>query len=1042
VVLPLLLDFLTKYRPRVGQILLGFEKGSWTDKDLRRLENLVVQNTDDPGTARDFLRVLRKACGLYVVRERKGLNLPWIPVVLAEPKNPFRFNLSKMLERYAAWKRLLEAQLTELSANEQLLGDDRGPSVEMVLVSAILYGGLHNIPSLVALIRAVPDMANRTIVVDGRMHIELSLSWRGIRDMELRRWQPDPLTATLWSHIRVERAVDLLQPQTGTVPPDISDRDLARRISRLLRDGIGQTPAKGGEVPRGGLAGLLRATQTVAHIELPSVLAAYSSRNLVSHSLRRGALQRLSKGALPIIETSLLQSVPEKAHEVSSHEVEPRVSEEHEQPWLRDLCGLMRGKDRNVMCNELAVRMVSGDTNLFARRMADFCDSLLVVRKVGGKLRSPASAGTVVKLIARHMEGPLNGRDPADLTTEALETLYTQMIESIPVPLEGMTSTGKPPHALRERSDLARALLEFHRYMIGRHEKGAIEDGGFFRAEAGLVAVDANILTMEDYTAVLDEIEDTWPSTDYPERKQIARQLVILGFRCGLRRMEALRLPIRDLVSGSPMELLIRPMKTRKLKSRNAVRRLPIGFLTIEAELKELLEWCDARTSDQSVPAPRFLFGNARKQLDVVPQTIFEQINQILRKVTEDPTIHFHHLRHSFATWTWLSLMLADMTKPPDLFPHLEMTTAWLRESAAFRSKLYGHGMVTRKHTYMLAQLLGHGSPATSMEHYVHCADWLLYLHLERSSLMRPEQSHVLLASGRPRQTTSRWTLNQPAHAIPLRLWSQRVLKRSSQSKSKSQGPREGNASERIPVQPQPDTEWIRRAYDFLYTCVTFERPREEAARKYGFDDVASRRILMRAHYVCDIRSGSARRRHRLESFTPDRRRSDEERILACPRRPTNPLDKEVVERFSSTLEVLANNEPEMVHRALHCYVRHVWNSRDLMVLHDLSEANDGKAYVELLMRLGVPRKDIRWASFSRHERSSSLASWKRAFSLNRHNRIERIRPPNNRGDAAEAWFGIAPRFHLEADGNRAANPGTFGFRFLMLMGFITFGRI
>jgi hypothetical protein len=122
--------------------------------------------------------------------------------------------------------------------------------------------------------------------------------------------------------------------------------------------------------------------------------------------------------------------------------------------------------------------------------------------------------------------------------------------------------------------------------------------------------------------------------------------------------------------------------------------------------------------------------------------------------------------------------MLADLSDPPDLFPHLEKTTAWLRDGKAFRNKLYRNGMPTRKHTFMLAQLLGHGSPATSMEHYVHVADWLLYPYLQRSTMMRSPDALIALASGRPRQTTERWRSNCDSMAIPVRLLEEETIER------------------------------------------------------------------------------------------------------------------------------------------------------------------------------------------------------------------------------------------------------------------------
>lgn len=448
----------------------------------------------------------------------------------------------------------------------------------------------------------------------------------------------------------------------------------------------------------------------------------------------------------------------------------------------------------------------------------------LAVRAASGKRLSVHSARQFVLDIARSLGCFLDDQDPAVLNTESLEAIYTQMIESTGVPAEGRAEGNSPSPGRTRRGDLSRALLEFHRYMMARHGKGPLEDQGLPRAASGLVPVDANLLTIEDYYAVLDDIDKTWTVTDFPERRRIARVLVILGFRCGLRRLEALHLPLGDLLPGDAPELLIRPSDLRGVKSRNALRRLPLCMLLTENELSEVLAWRNVRVIVQGCAPSGFLFGNAREGLDVLPQSIFEQINEILRKVTGDETMHFHHLRHSFATWTLLRLMLADMENPPDLFPHLAMTSAWLREAPAFRQAIYRQGVPTRKHAYLLAQLLGHGSPATSMEHYVHMADMLLAAYIERSPLMRPAESLVMLGSGIPRGTAQRWASAGGVMAIPLELWAKR---RSKQTVARESVPRDRrkNGSNIPPGRDPQASQWIDAVWDFLYVAETSGRP-------------------------------------------------------------------------------------------------------------------------------------------------------------------------------------------------------------------------
>ena len=59
----------------------------------------------------------------------------------------------------------------------------------------------------------------------------------------------------------------------------------------------------------------------------------------------------------------------------------------------------------------------------------------------------------------------------------------------------------------------------------------------------------------------------------------------------------------------------------------------------------------------------------------------------------------------------------------PLLFPHLNETNEWLFKRAELKAVLFRHTYPTRKYAFLLARLLGHGSPATTLENYVHVAD-------------------------------------------------------------------------------------------------------------------------------------------------------------------------------------------------------------------------------------------------------------------------------------------------------------------------------
>jgi integrase len=88
-----------------------------------------------------------------------------------------------------------------------------------------------------------------------------------------------------------------------------------------------------------------------------------------------------------------------------------------------------------------------------------------------------------------------------------------------------------------------------------------------------------------------------------------------------------------------------------------------------------------------------------------------------------DPTFHYHRLRHSFCNLVLLKLWPGCAR----VFVHLLSgrhikTKEWLQDSS-FRADLFGTG-ITASDMQAIALLMGHGSAATSLEHYTHVLDF------------------------------------------------------------------------------------------------------------------------------------------------------------------------------------------------------------------------------------------------------------------------------------------------------------------------------
>lgn len=1010
VILPSLLAFLKKHSTRIGDILNG-ENGKWSAKDLRELERVVVQESSSSERAADYLRVLRKACAFWAARERLNVAYPRIPTQLVHPPNPFRANFAKLLRTYDLWKQVLDHWLVDMNKRDPESTEPLARlAIDALVLSSIIYGGLHTRSSVAAMLRALADAENRTVCVDGRMHIELSLSWRGIPDVEFRRWQPDALTATLWATMPDGAIGVLLDPGIELVQMGaLTDVELAKRVKDRIDAHLKQT-SELKDAPQGGLDRLLQAANLAAYTEIPAILAAYAGRKMISHSLKRRALERLSCGNLrPITDA------PAKAETVTNVD-DPtilRTPLDLEPEWLQDVRSALSAETEHEAMDAMKKLSANAEGPSFVGRLADFLDWLLKVRTPSGKPRTLSSAKRTIVELARSMDPLLELPDPLDLASDSREELYSRMMESKgSLPSEASASRPNLPGAPKRRRNLSRALFEFERYLNSKG-KERVEDESIFCGRFGLSSVDANLVTFEEYDAALKEVNKVWPFGENPERNRIAKILLCLGFRAGLRRREALRCLTADIGPAPDYEFLVRPSEYRKLKSRSARRRIPLRDVLPskegQDELGLILEWQKERMNDPK--ASPFLLGISKDGLEVVPESIIEELNKILRKVTQDEGIHFHHLRHSHAGFNWLRLMIADQPHC-DLFPHLEETSKWLSDGLAFRKAIYGHDRVTRKHAYFTAQQLGHLSPSTSMQTYIHFADYALALFLNHSDRMRPSKDRIIQASGKSGDTAAKWGFSGTNRmALAVRLWNGRWSKNDlDQQTTNNNSPASGG--------------WARRVYDFLRDIERGETI-EKAAELHHFDRDSAHKIHSGMDDLSYARSESG-----PWLLKGGRSGGKSDRLTW----PSDPSDLAIIAHFEARLAELAETEADVASAALRCYKELVWNTKPIVVFHDpKAEGKRAFAFVQFLNRLDIKRKKISWFSFIEGRRSAYLAKWKKHVKYNRHdNYIKNIPIPGG-----EKWFGIMPQLDGWAGIRHSDNPGAHGFRFLMRMAYL-----
>ena len=1025
--------FLNEHESPIGKILLGAESGRWTAKDMRKLESMIVKESNDLRETRDLLRVLRKVVASWAMRHVEAVAFPRIPVIPVYPKNPFSSDLPRQLIRYEEWKKWLTQWLQE--DGSKLTGKYKPISTAVpVIVSAILYGGLCSMSSILALIRTLGDLTGNAAVSETQLFVDLRISSGWTVEPEYRNWRPDGVTARLLLRTLPSSVAGLLTPPDATLPDfGPNNRILSRRIGEQFKNYL--TKSRGRfEVPLGGLNALIKAAQTVAHIDLPGVVAEYASGKLVSHSLSREVIRRITKRRLidgPKQSTSAVFQISEQPGRKK-----PVVDPLKDLPpdWLEPLRRVMRTKDRAAFSRGFS--SLSSDFSLtpFVRRLAEFGQSILVLRSKSDERRSINALRGIILEVALGI-GPflLDGADPVTLSTEALEHLYEQAIES-----RGTSDSG-----VSRRRKVIGALREFDSYMRSCYVRKKTEDSKLLVPIEGLGSVDANIITPDEYRRTLKRIPEEWPIDQHYNRPKIARALVILGYRCGLRRLEALHLKVQDVMIDGPAEIVVRPSDSHRLKSANAKRRLPLSIFLEPDELIELKKWHSYRTGkEQNARTHDYLFGNALEELEVLPQTIFTTINGILQKVTgttnAEKPIHFHHCRHSFCTFGFLKLMLSGMKSIPDVLPGCDDLMSWLREGSTFEpAKLSRHIYPNRQQAYLMADLMGHGSPSTSMT-YIHSMNWILEASLAQSTRMHPDLKFLELAAGVSEKTIKRLSNSGDDQEAWKKLWLWRVKLCNSTAQKVTSLARISTGTLASP------SLWI----DQIERCLKeFDKPDQsikDAAIISKIEVYRALEIIDRAEHLRDLTSKIGTLRHRFEEVVNDLRRPDQKTTGHCPIRPQQGVEREIVERYAPLIAKLnseSTTQP-LLKAGLDGYVNAVWSTKNFAVFHHPdTEGIKANTFFDLLLALKIQFYNVGFIRFTREEQSGWVRQWRKALHRRHGLDFETQKLSNTDSESKESWLAIEPRFHF-AQEQRVMSPGLSGFRFLMVMAYIAFGTL
>ena len=999
---PQLLDFLKANPLELTEWLYGRQEEkrkngqkTWKKGDVRDAEKLILSKFGPTETSRQFLSILRSAAHLWSVTTRTKPKLPRILVHVEPVDNPFRFDYARAAADYDSWKKQLKTWVRTLNIREQEEVHDRELLLSAFFVSAVLYGGVLGAGFLVAIVRSIATKERSTFAIGGRIYIESFLTVKDVAAAERRVWLPDPLSALLWNELRIEDVDQVLVPVNKDGVQELaSDVAIYWRIDELVGKVLTRTNQE--NIP--GLAELRRCAWEIGITLIKAVLVAYGNGELTSNSLARNDIRRL----YPNDEFYGVGSEPTPPATV------PVPKGQNTQDWHEPLFTAARSREPRKQLELISQNNSQPDP---MHLIADFGVSLLESTSASGKTLTERRMANSIVLISRALGEVLKDRDLATLSPPERRDIYLDAINRQP---------------RSKRRELLLTIVAFDLYLVAQNEQTCPVPRSEFPWEPKSIFVDANLMTHKEYANFLKNLDRALPPRTSDAKRRIARLIVQLGFRAGLRRSELRRLRIEDLLvkaAKAPgmlhlVEMQIRPRKADRLKTINAVRRIPIGVLLSETELEELCAWRDRRINE-GAKRKDYLLATPREPQAQFLETLFDEINFHLRKATGGSAsaggCHLHHLRHSAHSWLFAAL---GSSSDAALFPDLSETNSWLckARSGAFRLALYGHEYPhSRKAAFAQARMAGHSSFDVTAGSYIHVFPWLLAAGLERSIRMAPDREIVELAARAPKSTLKRWTSEGDLHNVPARLYvndhAQGLVLAAEQ---------EGDGAEE---------DWAIDAWKHLlrYLMSGSKYPQESALA----DRVERARFLMRQ------RASGGAFRHEMEKWTPDLSQSKTQVRIPCPLKPRHARNI-APPNLRRAIEGMSRTNSELVKSASGVFARHA--KRGAWVRFDrIAHSAECDRFLEFLLKLEIGPKHIELISGDSSRKSAFIVEWSRAGIIKDRGLAIKPSGSKSRNFTQKSALYVRPKF---GSGCSVVDVNPAGYSFAMEMAFVAFGRI
>ncbi len=598
----------------------------------------------------------------------------------------------------------------------QLDSLDLDSSVGVLLLALIVWHG-HAAQSF--LVAALDNIGAAINVVGGRHIVEIaSPAMSARRCLEL-----NPITAILWASAgRHQAALQELRAKASS--PQAWRKQQYQRINRCVRSAAGFLE----RVPT--LANMLRCKEVWLRCHVNGLIASIAAERVASTPLQLRTLLRIEGYRQP---NSASAELPGKSR---SGEIAPdegitakiRRGELDRHGFVSALTKATSGP-RETWVDSLkaldAASFKSPEELTTGSLLVRWLISLSNGKDHKGKKRSDGTIKAIRGMLAARLIAAFPDKGWGEFDEDELTQCYFDVIE--------MAASEAHEHFVAQR------LREFDRFVRSTQivSLPAVSISGFSTQGYD---ISANILSPDEYWAAHAWLRQHESAGVLSHSETLrAGAFLTLAFRVGLRRREILGLRTVDIqwLSKQQMNILvdsghrafhcivINKNSYRDLKTRNAKRVVPVYFDdSKDAEmLRDLLQLA---LGEQR----QLLFWDnqeaAKHYTKLADHPAVQHVKKAIVAVTGDRATHPHHLRHSTATL----MLYAAIAKDTHAASHPlrpSFSDEAIKEYRRLEPLMNGDLQRTGWCASSLAMLMGHASEKTTIQHYVHGFDFLLF---------------------------------------------------------------------------------------------------------------------------------------------------------------------------------------------------------------------------------------------------------------------------------------------------------------------------